>query len=80
MHRTKKERSKEKPARSAFSKRQLDVIESWGKSFDPEAVAQELGIKVNSIQTHLRRMRKKLGVKRTVEVWEYSVRLRENHP
>jgi DNA-binding CsgD family transcriptional regulator len=59
------------PAPCVFSRRQADIIRHWGRSFDPQQVAHELDIKVSTVQTHLSRMRKKLGVKRTVEVWEY---------
>jgi len=59
-----------------FSKRQLEVIGFWGKSFDPVLVAREMEIKVSTVQTHLRRMRKKIGVKKTIEVWEY---VKPNH-
>lgn len=60
-----------RPVFRDFSKRQLEVIDRWGKSFDPVLVAREMEIKVSTVHTHLKRMRKKIGVRKTVEVWEY---------
>jgi|GEM_PF-1887286 len=52
-----------------FSKRQLEVIAAWGVCPDPAKVAQQLDMSVHTVQTHLKRMRRKIGVHRTVEVW-----------
>ena len=52
-----------------FSKRQLEVIAAWGECPNPMELARRLGMSVHTVQTHLKRMRRKLGVKRTVEVW-----------
>lgn len=73
MQRVKKDQRKKNPKIQIFSKRQSDVIRCWGRLFDPELIAHEMNIKVSTVQTHLRRMRKKLGVKKTVEVWDYVI-------
>jgi DNA-binding NarL/FixJ family response regulator len=57
------------PAPIRLSKRQIQVIRAWANNPDPEVVANELQISVHTVQTHLRRMRRKCGVTKTVMVW-----------
>jgi DNA-binding CsgD family transcriptional regulator len=54
-----------------FTARQLHVIKCWSEVGGEKEIAEILGISVNSVHTHLRRMRKKLGVKRTFNVYKY---------
>ncbi len=54
-----------------FTERQLLIMKLWEELENTEEIALKLGVSVNTIVTHLRRMRKKLGVKRTFEVYKY---------
>lgn len=55
-----------------FTDRQLEVINCWSEANNEREVATTLGIGENSVHTHLRRMRKKLGVKKTFMVYKYA--------
>ena len=54
-----------------FTERQLLIMKLWEELENTEEIALKLGVSVNTIVTHLRRMREKLGVKRTFEVYKY---------
>ena len=59
------------PRTICLSNRQLAVIQAWGTTPDPAAVANQLHISIHTVHTHLKRMRRKLGVRKTVQVWLY---------
>lgn len=58
-----------------FSKRQLEIIRLWEESDNSKVIAQKLGISVHTVRTQLKRMRNKLNVNRSFEVYKY---LKEN--
>ncbi len=43
----------------------------WAELGSAAAVAQTLGISIHTVQTQMKRMRKRLGVKRSWMVYEY---------
>lgn len=51
-----------------FSNRELEVLRVWSKFDSAKLAADQLEISVRTFETHLRNMRKKLGVKRSVDV------------
>lgn len=56
-----------------FTPHQVRVIKKWAALRSPAKAAASLGIGEQTVLTHLRRMRLKLGVKRTVDVYIYMV-------
>lgn len=56
-----------------FTPHQVRVIKKWASLKSSTKAAESLGIGEQTILTHLRRMRLKLGVKRTVDVYIYMV-------
>jgi DNA-binding NarL/FixJ family response regulator len=60
---------KKTPPHNALSQRQAEVLTAFGQNPDPKAIAERLRISVATVNTHLRRTRKKLGVKRTIEAY-----------
>jgi DNA-binding NarL/FixJ family response regulator len=52
-----------------FSKKQLEVMRAWSECPDPSVIARQLHISEHTVQTHLKRIRRKAGVHRTVEAW-----------
>jgi DNA-binding CsgD family transcriptional regulator len=56
-----------------FTPYQIRIIDNWAKLKTSASAAAALGIKEQTVLTHLRRMRLKLGVKRTVDVYIYMV-------
>lgn len=59
-------------AEPTFTDRQLDVLICWSELAGEAAIAEKLGMSVHTVHTHLRRMRHKLGVKRTFDVYKYA--------
>lgn len=55
-----------------FTAHQLLVLKTWAEQPSIKRVAAELNLSENTVQTHLRRMRRKLGVSRTFDVWQYA--------
>lgn len=66
-----KQSSTKQPQRPALSKQQRTVLEEWGRCPDPDVIASKLNIAPTTLQTHLRRIRSKAGVHRTVEAWMF---------
>lgn len=54
-----------------FTEKQLTVIRHWSEQPNEAAVAEALGLSEHTVHTHLRRMRAKLGVRRTFEVYKH---------
>jgi len=54
-----------------FTDRQVEVIKCWIAYQSAAQAAKELDIKEDTFQTHLKRMRRKLEVHRTVDVYVY---------
>lgn len=53
----------------SFTPHQIRVVDNWARLKSSASAAEALGIKEQTVLTHLRRMRLKLGVKRTVDVY-----------
>ena len=58
-------------AEPRFTERELEVIRVWGETFSNELACKRLGISKGTLAVHLRNMRRKLGVRRTVEVLKH---------
>jgi DNA-binding CsgD family transcriptional regulator len=56
-----------------FTKRQLAILRSWADSPTIASAAERLHISEHTVQTILKRMRKKLDVSRTFDVYKYAV-------
>ncbi|MCB0598280.1 MAG: hypothetical protein H6557_15150 [Lewinellaceae bacterium] len=54
-----------------FTDHQLLILKTWAEQPSIGQVAAELNLAENTVQTHLRRMRSKLGVSRTFDVWQH---------
>lgn len=63
----------DEPHASKFTAHQIRIIDNWAKLKSSALAAAALGIKEQTVLTHLRRMRLKLGVKRTVDVYIYMI-------
>lgn len=61
------------PDPKIFTEKQLAVIRQWSEQPSEAKIAEALGISEHTVHTHLRRLRAKLGVKRTFEVYKYLV-------
>ena len=55
-----------------FTAHQLLILELWAENTNLEQVATQMGLSLHTVHTHLKRMRKKLGVGRTFELWKYA--------
>lgn len=60
-----------------FTDRQIEIIEGWSNTSSIGLLSKQLGIQESTVQTHLRRLRARLKVQRTVDVYLYL--LRNNH-
>ena len=63
----------EKPTVIQFTDRQLHVIECWANFGSVTEASRVLGISENTFQTHLKRLRTKVAVSRTVDVYRYML-------
>ena len=63
----------------ALSRQQKIILEEWGRCPDPNAIADKLSIAPSTLQTHLRRIRLKAGVHRTVEAWMFFFQADARH-
>lgn len=55
-----------------FSNRELEVLKRWRETDNIDLAASSLSISARTLETHLRNMRKKIGVRRTVDVMIYA--------
>ena len=62
------------PTAISFTPRQLQVIEEWATQQSVAQAADQLKITESTFLTHLKRMRGKLGVNRTVDVYLFVLR------
>jgi len=67
----KKENKHSDKATIRFTDHQLKVLQCWADSATIAEAATKLRISENTMQTLLKRMRKKLGVTRTFDVYRY---------
>ena len=51
-----------------FSERELEILKTWKDMAVIDKAAENLGISVRTLETHLRNMRRKLQVKRSMDV------------
>ena len=65
------EQKKENGNAPEFTADQLLILKTWAEQPGIRQVAAELNLAENTVQTHLRRMRSKLGVSRTFDVWQH---------
>ncbi len=49
--------------------RERQVLRLWGQYMNTALIAQELKVSEHTINTHLKRARKKMGVKKTILAW-----------
>ncbi len=54
-----------------FTDRQILILQLWEECTTTEEIAFQLGVSTHTIITQLKRMRKKLSVHRTFEVYKY---------
>ena len=54
-----------------FTDRQIEIIKCWIKYKSAAQAAEQLEIKEDTFHTHLKRLRRKLAVHRTVDVYVY---------
>lgn len=54
-----------------FTEHQLLILQLWSEHARIKQVAEEMDLSEHTIQTHLKRMRRKLGVNRTFDVYKY---------
>ncbi|MEM6769612.1 MAG: LuxR C-terminal-related transcriptional regulator [Bacteroidota bacterium] len=57
-----------------FTKRQLEVMEAWSVCSTIAEAATYLQVSEHTVHTHLRRLRAKLKVHRTIDVYLYLLR------
>ncbi len=55
-----------------FTGRELDVIRVWSETDSAKLAAERLNITARTVETHLKNARKKLGVRRTLDVVLYA--------
>lgn len=61
------------PKSKDFTPNQINILRLWAQKPGIAQVASELGLSLNTVQTQLSRMRKKLGVNRTFEVYMHAL-------
>ncbi len=57
----------------SFSARQIEIINQWADSKSAAEASLNLGISEHTYRTHLKRMRGKLKVSRTFDVYRHLV-------
>lgn len=57
----------------ALTDRELIVLKHWSELATEDAIADALSLSPHTIHTHLRRMRKKLNVRRTFDVYKHAM-------
>lgn len=55
-----------------FTEREMDVIRIWSETDSAKLAAERLNITVRTVETHLKNARKKLEVRRTLDVVMYA--------
>ncbi len=55
-----------------FTPRQIEVIKIWSETDSAKVAAERLSMKVRTLETHLKNIRKKLGARRTLDVVLYA--------
>lgn len=55
--------------RISYSERQIEVIKLWAETDSSTEAAKKLGISEHTYLSHLKRLRKKIGVNRTFHVF-----------
>lgn len=56
-----------------FTGHQLSILRLWAEQDSIAAIARALELSEHTVQTHLKRMRRKLKVNRTFEVYKYAM-------
>jgi DNA-binding CsgD family transcriptional regulator len=54
-----------------FTQHQIKIIQIWAEQPSISQAAQKLNLSEHTVQTHLKRMRNKLGVSRSFDVYRY---------
>ncbi|WP_170110568.1 LuxR C-terminal-related transcriptional regulator [Flavilitoribacter nigricans] len=54
-----------------FTERQRAIVKAWAKHPTIAQASEALGISEHTFQTHLRRMRSKVNVNRTFDLYRY---------
>jgi DNA-binding CsgD family transcriptional regulator len=54
-----------------FTERQQNIIQAWARYPTIAEAAEALSISEHTFQTHLRRMRRKIAVNRTFDLYRY---------
>lgn len=62
------------PTSVSFTEWQVKIMRYWGNTDTVQDAADQLKISLHTLQTHLKRMRRKVGVKRTFDVYLYLMR------
>lgn len=52
-----------------ITQREREVLKLWGTYMNVARIAEELQVSVHTVQTHLKRTRKKMGVSKTIWAW-----------
>lgn len=56
-----------------FTDRQLEILQLWSEQPKIKNIGEVLGISESTVQTQLKRMRNKLNVSRTFDVYKYAL-------
>lgn len=56
-----------------FTAHQITIIQKWADCASVAKAAEELNIQPATLETHLKRLRRKLGVHRTFDVYRYML-------
>lgn len=67
----KKNSEKKEECKIHFTEHQILIIQMWAQYPKIKHIAEELELSEHTVQTHLKRLRRKLGVSRTFEVYRY---------
>lgn len=62
------------PPKAVLSSREIDVLNATADGLRTKEIADKLGIGVKTVETHKRRMMKKLGCSSTAELVRYAIR------
>lgn len=68
------ERDQTQPASQQFTQHQITIMRIWAEQPGITHIAHKLNLSEHTVQTHLKRMRRKLGVSRTFDVYQYLQR------
>ncbi len=67
----------EKDHYSGLTPRECDVLRLIGAGYTPQEIARELNLSVNTVETHRRHLKEKLGLESSRELFKHAIKVSE---